>query len=119
MSRMHYVVLVRGRIGMAGMMDTMVVVHIHNAAWVEHCCVPIRSHMHVPALGWDPKGVQSMESLLVGVHTIVIAVCLNGSQTQTHESSHRQDRSGTAATSTHRLGGTLAHGQTMVLVGGP
>jgi hypothetical protein len=106
----HHTVLFWGRIGMAGEVNTMMVVRR----------IPIRTHMHIATLGCCPQRLQCMEALVVVVvHAIVTAVCLNGNLTQTHESSHRQDRSGTAATSTHRPRGKLVHGQRTVLAGEP
>jgi hypothetical protein len=75
--------------------------------------------MHVVTLGCCSGRLQHMEALLVVVYAIVTAVYLDGNPTQTHESSHRQNGSGAAATSTQGLEGTSVYGQRIVLVGGP
>jgi hypothetical protein len=117
MSRTHYSVSVQGRIGMAGNMGPMMVVH--TAAWVGHCRIPICTHLQVPTIGCCSQRPRCMEVLVVGVHAIVTAVYLDGNPTQTHESSHRQDCSGSAVASAHGPGGALVHDQRTVLAGEP
>jgi hypothetical protein len=107
----HHTVALRDRIGLVGEVDTTMVVHTHTAAWAGHCRIQIHAHMHVLIPGCCLQRLQRMETLMV-VHAIVTVVCLNRTPTQTPESSHRQDRYGTAATST-----PSSHGQRTILVG--
>jgi hypothetical protein len=72
MSRTHYSVSVQGRIGMAGNMGRMMVVH--TAAWVGHCRIPICTHLQVPTIGCCSQRPRCMEVLVVDVHAIVTAV---------------------------------------------